>query len=157
MSQFVIPTAESVKNMLEMLFGDGLSVSQNGSEPPAQSHVATYIDDEDGLVAVCACDSDFVGFSGAALTMVPAGVAREMVASGDFSEMVQSNFYEVMNICSRLLMSEHSPHLRLDKTLPPDEASTALAELAECDRVAGFDVDIPRYGKGSVVFKVAAV
>lgn len=154
MSQYIVPTSESVKTMLELLFGDGLSVSEAASEPD-DAHVATYISDDDELVAVCACDDEFVGYSGAALTMVPVGVAEEMVASKDFSEMVLGNFYEVMNICSRLLMSEHSPHLRLDKTLAPAESQPAISGLPGESRKVTFEVAIPRYGKGNVAFVVA--
>lgn len=150
--RFVKPYTERVRALLAMIFGDELEANECDVPDFSNKYVATFVDDEDKLVALCICDQQFTTYSGAALAMIPSNIADEMIAENDLSKTLSDNFYEVMNICSKLLMSDESEHLRLDKTLvgaPGDEAIAALGEDAiKC----GFEVDIPRYGKGIMSF-----
>lgn len=155
MPQFVTPSVQSVQKILAMMYGEDTSVTLRDDTGIDDCHVATYVDDDGGLVAVCACDPQFVGYSGAALTMLPAGVVQDMIDSGQFSETVLENFYEVMNICSRVLMSESSPHLRLKDTLAPAAGADAAGGVEGDTATVGFDVSIPRYGAGRVVFTLS--
>ena len=155
MAKFVIPTADSIEKILGALYGPGLTVTQNEDAALADRHVATYVRDDESIVAVCACDAAFVAYSGAALTMIPIDAANDMVSSKDFTEIVLSNFHEVMNICSRLLMSDNSSHLRLDKTLAPASAAQAVTTAESLANSAGFNIEIPQYGSGSLAFRIA--
>lgn len=154
-ASFVTPDGNAVAKLLETIFGNGLAVSDSDSPDVSDKHTATFIDDEDKLVAVCVCDKSFVAYSGAALSMIPAGVANDMINGGEVSEALVGNFYEVMNICSKLLMSDSSAHLRLDKVLEPGDAGSTTAELKGDSVLKGFIVDIPGYGSGEVSFLIA--
>ena len=152
---FVIPTQQAISSLLMMFFGDGLKVTEIDSTDLSDRHVATFVSDEDRLVALCACDRPFVVYAGAALSMIPADVANEMVVSGAPSEAILGNFHEVMNICSKLLMSDGSAHLRLDETLPPEQSAEVITNLEENSAQAlAFGVDIPGYGNGSLTFLI---
>ncbi|CAD7850067.1 MAG: hypothetical protein [Olavius algarvensis Gamma 3 endosymbiont] len=143
---YVKPTAASVISLLAMIYGDELNASDLDSASVSGQRIATFINDDDELVAACVCDREFVVYSGAALAMIPAGGAQDMIAENSISEAISGNFHEVMNICTKLLMSDSSAHLRLDKTLD-------YAQQAELDTLAtrlGFQVDIPGYGSGSM-------
>ena len=155
MTRFVLPTPDSVKDILSVMYGDELEVTVLEAGSAADGRAATYVGDDDQIVAVCACDPEFVIFSGAALTMVPPDAAREMVDEKDFSEVVIANFHEVMNICSRLLMSNDSPHLRLDKTIPTAEAEATINGAGADMTAVGFSVNIPSYGSGQLLFQVS--
>lgn len=152
---YITPDATSVAQLLEMMYGDDLAVKDAAAADFSGQYTATFLSDDDRLVALCTCDNAFVAYSGAALSMIPGDVANEMIADNDISEAVVANFYEVMNICSKLLMSETSAHLRLDKVLPPNEPADAVAALETATTVAPFEVEIPRYGKGSLSFVVS--
>ena len=76
-------------------------------------------------------------------------------AGQSVTDAMLDNFYEVMNICSKLLMSDTSSHLRLDKTMPPEESSEPIAALQGAASVTCFDVAIPKYGKGALTFVVS--
>lgn len=154
-ARFVVPDSDSVSKLLGIVFGDEISVAENESSGIESKNVATFIDREDNLVAVCACDQPFVGFSGGALSMMPVGAIEDMIQSGDMSESLLDNFYEVMNICSKLMMDDSSDHLRLDKTVSSDEISDEISALASQGTHAGFSLDIPRYGKGAMDFYIA--
>ena len=147
---YVMPDAQAVKSLLSMIFGDDLTVSESPAELGGKT-VATFIDDDDKLVALCACDREFIGYSGGALSMIPVDVCNESI-NGEMTEALSGNFYEVMNICSKLLMSESSKHLRLARTVDADTAAGMVAELEANGSSGAFSVDIPRYGKGSMHF-----
>lgn len=155
MAGYIVPTTDSIEQILGALYGPDLTVTRNDDVTLADRHVATYVGDEQTLVALCACDAGFVAYSGAALTMVPVDAANDMVRSQDFTEVVLSNFHEVMNICSRLLMSDNSPHLRLDETLAPAAAAQAVSAAESLANPVSFSVEIPQYGKGNIAFRIA--
>ena len=152
---FVVPDAPAVTNLLNVVFGDGLAVANGSAEELADRHVATYVDDDDKLVAVGVCDKPFVAYSGAVLSMIPAGAANDMIKDDDISPSILDNFYEVMNICSRLLMTEKdSNHLRLAQCLSPDAGAAALDQLNGGGQRVAFDLKIPGYGAGQMAFVV---
>lgn len=152
---FEVPDEKSVSGLLSFIFGDDLKVDAAADTDFSGQHVATFIDDQDKLVALCLCDKEFVAYSGAALSMIPAEVAKEMIDGNDISEAIYGNFYEVMNICSKLFMKDTGgAHLRLDKTLSPEAGQEALAALAQSGKKLGFAIGIPRYGDGKLNFVV---
>ena len=148
MPTYNIPDAKSVEEMLRLFFGEGTTVADAAPPDKALTHVATFISDSDDLVAAILCDPNFVAYSGAAFSMLPAEVANEMVQENSFSDIVKANFHEVMNICSRLLMTDSSAHLRLDKTLAPADAAASVAALEGPGELQSFRIDIPNYGSG---------
>ena len=154
MTDYILPDAKSVQKILAVMYGDELAVDQDDSAALADRHVATYVGDDKDIVALCACEDRFVAYAGAALTMVPANVADEMVQQKDLSDIILENFHEVMNICSRLLINDTSPHLRLDKTLAPGESEAAMSAVTEQSRVMNFKVAIPEYGDGHISFLI---
>lgn len=152
-TKYIIPKSAAISSLLEMIFGEGVKVAEAPADVAGKT-VATFIDDDDQLVALCACDSEFVGYSGAALSMIPPDAVNEVLAGGELTPVLKDNFFEVMNICSKLLMSDSSAHLRLHRTMPPGEAGAAIEALAGSASGLGFSVDIPRYGKGNMHFLV---
>ena len=155
MADYVVPDARSLQKMLAVVFGDGLEVTATDACALAGRYGATYVNDDNRIVALCACNAKFVAFAGAALTMLPKDVVDEMLESNSLSEIVISNFHEIMNICSRLMIPEKGAHLRLDKTLDPAAAAGPIAELQPGADAASFSVSIPGYGDGEVSFLVS--
>jgi len=151
---YQIPTTQSVTDLLCALFGEGLNTSECDSPDLAGQHVVSFISGDDKLVALAVCDTKFVAYSGAALSMLPVDVANEMISSNVVSDVIAGNFYEVMNICSKLLMTESGAHLRLDQTLSAEQSADAIAALQDSSHVTAFGVDIPEYGKGTLSFVV---
>ncbi len=155
MPDYVVPDAESLRKMLSVVFGDDLEVSVSDDAALAGRYAATYINDDGAIVAVGACEESLVAFTGAALTMLPKDVADEMATSSNLSDVVVSNFHEIMNICSRLLIAEDGPHLRLDKTLEPGAAAGPISDLESRTSISSFDVTVPGYGGGRISFLVS--
>ncbi len=151
---YEIPTPPATTDLLSVIFGDGLSTASMDAPGTDGRYVATFINREDELVALCVCDKPFVAYSGAALSMIPVDVANEMISSNDVTEAIVGNYYEIMNICSKLLMAESGAHLRLDKVLAPEDAADTVGKLDGSATVVSFKVDIPRYGNGEISFIV---
>ena len=152
-TQYVVPRAAAVSNLLGMIFGEGVRVDTTAADLAGKT-VATFVNDSDDLVALCACDKRFVGYSGAALSMIPPDAVEEILSGSELTPVLRDNFHEVMNICSKLLMSDTSAHLRLHRTMPADQAGDAISSLQATATGTGFAVDFPRYGRGSMHFLV---
>lgn len=152
-NRLIVPSCESVSDMLGMLYGSDIDASDIPDKKIDGAFVANFINDNGELVALCACDPAFVAYSGAALSMMPAGGAEDMIKSGDFTKTSVDNFYEVINVCSRLLMSDSSTHLKLDKVFRPSEAVAVIDGFTARTSV-GFKLKIPRYGVGKMLFSI---
>lgn len=147
---YIQPTTKSLSALLGMIYGDDLSATETEASTVSALRVATFINDDDRLVAACLCDREFVVYAGAALSMIPAVGAQDMIAEGSVSDTIAANFHEIMNICTRLLMSDQSAHLRLDKTLECAQQDDLAGSLEALATRLGFEVEIPGYGKGAL-------
>ncbi len=146
------PDENRIKDMLGALFGDNLEVAT--SESPVQdSYAAVYVDADDTPGAVALCDPAFAAYAGAALSMMPPNGAKEAAESNDIPKTMFDNLHEVMNICTRLVIGESTPHLRLAKVCPSSETD-AVDTIRETASRVDFQVDIPRYGSGGLAFIV---
>lgn len=154
--RFEKPTIESVSELLTMVLGEDLNTTDTDVSSLDEKYVATFIDDNDELVAICASDMPFASFSGASLAMIPADVAKESIKEGKLTQNLSECFYEIMNLCSKLMLSESSDHLRLDKAYAPDELPEGVTSIHADGESCAFEVDIPRYGKGKLDFYIAA-
>lgn len=151
-----IPQAKDVMQMVAMLYGNDAAVA-DGDVIPADSDksmVAVFVSDDDQPVTACVYDWEFAAYAGSALTRIPQGGAEDAAKDGDFSEMMMGNVREFMNICSRLFMTDSSPHLRLGETYKAGDArpESVSAMVSGCAGKAGFTVSIPNYGSGKLSF-----
>jgi hypothetical protein len=152
-NRLIVPTSESVSDMLSMLYGSNIDTSEIPDKSITGAFVASFINDEGELVALCTSDPAFVAYSGAALSMMPVDGAEDMLKSGEFTQKAVDDFYEIINVCSRLLMSDSSTHLKVEKVFRPDEA-TEIIERFKARVAVGFKLKIPRYGVGKMVFSI---
>lgn len=154
MPNYIIPSEDEMLSAMAMLFGEDTEINEGqaievGSGKVCQ--VVDYINLEGATVAACTCDIDFGAYSGAALTMMPAATAQDMAKEGDISQPMKDNVYEVMNIFSRYLMNENTPHLKLHKSYDESDAPTALKTMLEntADQI-NYSISIPNYGAGNI-------
>lgn len=147
--RFLLPNDRSVYGILSALFGDDTKISATPMKDQPTDWVAIYVGDDDKPVAACVCNKEFVAYSGSALTMLPAAAAKESLSGGSFTDVMVGSFQETMNICSRLLMSDSTPHLRLSRICTRKDAPE-LAEVVKTGTRKDFQVMIPRYGSGQM-------
>lgn len=146
-----LPDVALVRELLGLLF-DGFTVKAGGKldlTPKSGSFCALYVTDAGAPAAICACDIAFAANSGAALSMLPPNAAKDAVKAKVLTDVMTANLREVMNICTRLVLRENSPHLRLDQVYPVASLpAPAAALLAPSTHRIDFELGLGKYGGG---------
>lgn len=146
-----LPDAEKVMSLLGLLF-DGLEVKPGGSFGREQQQGAwfgVFVTDCGAPVALCAADSGLSASFAAALSMLPPTAAKEAAKSRELSGVMIDNLREIMNISTRLMMSDTSPHLKLDQIYSAKALPVPAAALLSGPNVrAEFQIQVPKYGGG---------
>jgi hypothetical protein len=146
-----LPDSAKVMSLLGLLF-EGLEVKPGGSfdgSPASGAWFGMFVDDGGTLIALCGTDLPLSASLGAALSMLPGAAVKDSIKSRELSRTMTENLREVMNIATRLMMSDTSAHLKLEhiypsKTLP----ASAVALLRGSTAHTEFQVQVPRYGGG---------
>jgi len=163
MSAYPLPTPEGATEMLSNLLGRKVTVSEGDAIAPdaaPMAMISSFTDDTGIIALACICDIGFVCNAGAALSMLPAGGAEDCVDSGEVSDTINENFYEVMNITSLLFNDQEAPRLILREMLPmpgsnlPDDLGALVASPAG---QANFKIKIAGYGEGGMSLLLANV
>jgi hypothetical protein len=148
---YPLPDIGLVKQLLGMLF-DGMTVKAGAkldASPKSSSFAGVYVGADGNPGALCCCDMAFAASSGAALSMLPPNAVKEALKDKELTPMMLSNLHEVMNICTRLMLRDGSPHLKLREVcaaakLAPPAAAIAAAPKGRID----FEIAIAKYGSG---------
>lgn len=150
-----LPDAAKIRSMLELVF-EGLDAKPGKKfeiTPASGGWVGLYVTDDGKPVAACAADSSLAAHAGAALTMLPPTVAKDAIKTLTLSDAMVANLHEIMNICSRLLMTDNSVHVRLAELYPAAAMPATLTSVigAAQGRV-DCEVQVPKYGTGILAF-----
>ena len=156
---YACPNAVEIGEMFTMLLGKDCKVrkSDDVTFDGSANWVFAVFDEEDGtLGAVIACDVATAAYGGAALSLIPAGIAEESVKKGEVAENLSENFHEVLNVCAGLFNSPGTPRLKLGHySEPPDEAGEGLVQwFDEAEYKSGFSVAVDGYGTGRLIVYV---
>ena len=146
-----LPDVALVRDLFGMLF-DGLTVKAGGKldvSPQSNAYIGIYIADDGSPSALCACDLALAANSGAALSMLPPNLAKDAVKAQELTEVMLANLGEVMNICTRLLLRENTPHLRLQRVCKANALPAPAAAIIGAARArADFEIGLGKYGAG---------
>jgi hypothetical protein len=148
---YPLPDIAQVKELLGMLF-DGLSVKLGPKldvSPKSACYFGVYVSDAGTPVALCGCDMAFAANSGAALSILPPNAAKEAAKDKELTPVMLANLHEVLNICTRLMLRDDSPHLKLRElcqlnALPPAASAIITAPKGRVD----FEIGLGKYGSG---------
>jgi len=150
---YAMPKESEVLATLSMLFGEGFEIGE-APEPDADgSYAGIFVNPDGEAVAACIADRGGAAYMSAALSMVPPHAAKQAAETGIMSEMMVGNLYEVMNILTRMVMSDDTPHLKLTEVVEAT-GNDSIAGLAESATRVDFSVSIPKYGDGVMSFLV---
>jgi hypothetical protein len=150
-TKYPLPNVAQVKDLFGILF-DGLAVKPGAkldTSPKSGSYFGVYVTDDGIPGAMYACDIAFAANGGAALSMLPPNVAKEAMKSKVLTDVMLANLREVMNIGTRLVLVDGSPHLRLDQVYAgPALPAPAAALLGAIKGRADFEITLGKYGSG---------
>jgi hypothetical protein len=152
---FPLPDAPKIVQLLGLLF-DGIDVKPGGAfdqSPGGGAWFGVFIADSGEPVALCGADANLAATFGAAFSMLPVAVAKDAAKTRNLTEVMIENMREIMNICTRLVMDNTSPHLKLEQLYPGKSLpATAAALLAKPVSRREFQIQLPKYGGGVLSF-----
>jgi hypothetical protein len=152
---FPLPDGPKITQMLGLLF-DGLDVKLGGTfdqTPAGGAWFGVFVADSGEPVAMCGADANLAATFGAAFSMLPVGVAKDAAKTRELTPVMIDNMREIMNICTRLVMDNSSPHLKLDQIYPCKSLpAPAAALLGAPQGRREFQVQMPKYGGGVITF-----
>ncbi len=139
-----------VKNTFDLLFGKDVEVQEGSSvKNEANRVIGTYKNDNGEECAAIVFDTPLACYSGAALSMLPVGVAEDCISSGNISDMILENIHEVFNISVRFFSDGTSPDMRLGQLLAnKQDIPDNILEILENGASLDIQANIPGYGSG---------
>ncbi len=166
-NRFAMPAPHTVGNLLSGLLARTVKVNKSttpsAARPPARppapapaakasQAVAVYTDDTGSVAALCVCDLSLASHAGAALSLIPAGVAAEAARTGVMPASIAENLYEVANVAASLFNADGGPHLKLREVVTTAQAlPAALSEVAaRASERIDLEVNITGYGQGQM-------
>lgn len=130
-------------------------------KPVAESELVIaghYVNGKKELIGACFVNKAFAVYSGAAFSLIPSDVAKDALKTDPLDEIVQENFAEVLNICSRLFDGGSELRVALSGTeFPPAPRSdVSKGLLGKPAKRIDLELDIAGYGKGRMAVVLAA-
>jgi hypothetical protein len=155
MTTIALPHPKDVRDLLEGLLGREVEVGAGEPVLPTETALAgvgLYVEDNLSLAAAIAADLELTAYAGAALGLIPAGSAQDMIRSRQVSDAVWENFGELLNIGVSLLRHDSTPHVRLYSANEPGDLPQAdVCELLRgLGRRIDLSVTISGYGTGNL-------
>jgi hypothetical protein len=150
-TRYPLPDAAKISHLLGMLF-DGLDVKPGGAfdqTPGGGAWFGVFTTDSGQPVVLCGADVNLAASFGAGLSMLPLAALKEAAKSHQLTPVMSDNLREIMNICTRLVLDDTSPHLKLDQVYPIESLPAAAAQmLAASQGRREFQLQLPKYGGG---------
>lgn len=150
-----LPEPEDIRAVLYGLLGRDISVSREASTsiPLDAKYVVGLYEREDGKVGgLVVADLELAAYAGAALSLLPTGVAKESIDDGVIEDSLLENFQEVLNVGVQWFTAKGNPRVVLQEVYPPgaklpDDVKLVMA--APNDRL-DVDAEVQGYGKGRI-------
>lgn len=149
-----LPEADEILSLIKDLLGRGVMAKESDKFVyPSKNHlyVASYIDNNNQILQVMLVDVAFAANVGAALAMIPSGMAKEAIKAKKVEGDLLGNAREVFNIAASIFNTPHSTHVKLKEMYStiqelPAELKAYLAHLP--DKSLALEFDIEEYGNG---------
>jgi hypothetical protein len=153
-----LPTADAIARLVSDLLGKPTTARAVAPTPvPRDGIVSAIVDDEGALRAAVVVDRPLAAYAGAALALVPSGMADDALRSGAIPSALLDNYREVLNVVTNLLNTINPVHVRLGDSYtgpaapaPKDVATILASPKAKLD----LELQIAGYGKGRIRFAV---
>lgn len=149
MSANPLPSLTTVEKLMQCLLGNQVEARNSNPGPDLNKPhvVASYVDDSNAVQRLLICDLALANSMGAAMSMIPSGVANDATKAGVVGENIMGNLSEVLNICVNLFTENSADRLAFKdiKVCTPKDPAPAVKEAVK------YAVDIPRYVGGSLL------
>lgn len=148
-----IPKPEVIVNLLNDLLGLAVTVKSGpplDTSPSASLLIGAFAAPDKTVRLLCLSDYNLAAQAGAALSMIPAGVAKDSAKSGVLPDNIFDNFREVLNVMNGALNRARTVRLALHnvflsaKDAPQEVAAIMAKPTARLD----LEIAIAGYGSG---------
>lgn len=151
----MLPEQNIVRMLFGTLYGQSVTVKPRiASEMGARvgPFVATYGNGRPRPLGIVLFDLPMAAISSSALTRIPPATVTDAIKNNALNEMMEENFSEVMNLCSRLLGRRDGPAVRFEHSysspaVAPDSVRDIIAEPLLRD---DWEITVPGYGSGAI-------
>jgi hypothetical protein len=143
-----LPDPHMIRDLFAGLLGKDVTVKIGTPGAAAGGTVAVYATDEGTVAGLAVCDLALASNAGAALSLIPAGMAAESVRAGILADNLAENWREVLNVANQLFSSSGGHRVRLTDIGPADDPPPAAAKLLGSPRER-LDVELQIAGYGS--------
>ena len=155
-----LPQPKDVRDLLLDLFGRDVDVSVGDAWAPLPKDMAAaaeFVDDRMALRAIALLDLPMAVFAGAAIGLLPAGGARDMVEERMPSTLVEENLYEVLNVLTSVFNTPTAAHVKIAAMQPPgaDLPADVAAIVRRLTGRLDLTVSIDGYGTGRLALVLA--
>lgn len=150
-----LPEPDEVRTVLYGLLGRDVTVARVPAESislDAKVAVGLYQRENGHIGGLVVADIEVAAYAGAALSLLPIGVANESVADGIIEDSLLENFQEVLNVGVQWFTAKGNPHVVLTEVYPPGAKlpnDVRVVMAAPNDRL-DVEVDVSGYGKGRI-------
>jgi hypothetical protein len=145
------PTAE-LEKLLSGLLAREVKLAPEDATPPEPCPIALFQTGEPVLEVAVLCELGLAASMAAALSVIPAGAAREAAALGELASPLDENFGEVMNVVSRFV-SGSGRRFALSGVYGPRAAPGELIEKVHAsDERRALSAEIAGYLGGRLAF-----
>lgn len=124
---------------------------------PGTRTVAVYLRATGAVGAVGISDIAGATYLGAALSLVPPGVAAQAHKKGVLDDALLENYGEIVNVAASLFNVSGGPHVKLSRVyvVPPTSLPPEIASVLPRTTRLDLDVTVPGYGAGKFSLVVA--
>ena len=152
---FMLPQPSFVSGLLTTLLGMPVKTTKAApaaSQPNGAIAAGVYVTEDGGVGALCIVDLTLASFAGAALSMIPQGVALESAKRGTLDDMIAENLQEIFNVCVGFFNQGNVPHIRFSNTclVPPALPGSIQSFASTAPSRLDLDVEIAGYGRGTM-------
>jgi len=135
--------------MMHCLLGDQVMAKNfiPGPDLTKPHVVASYVNDANEVQRILVYELGLANSMGAAMSMIPSGVANDATKAGIVADNIQGNLSEVLNICVNLFTENGTDRLTFSnlKVCTPKDPAPAVKQSVK------YALDIPRYTGGSLL------
>jgi hypothetical protein len=152
-----LPETHAVRLLLEDLTGRDTDLSVSTPiDVSAGAVVAAEMRTDDGVLAgLMIMDLSAAACLGAAIALMPKGIAQECVKDGELTPILLENLGEVCNVVSGLFNKDGSPHVRLGAVVPTPKGGALPAEIAAFAAGSIRSVDVSIEVKGYLTGRIS--
>jgi hypothetical protein len=151
-----LPANKTIKDLLEGMLGRDVALDPSAERmspiDAVGGLVATFCDDASNLRVILGWSIDAGAYVGCCLGLIPAGLAKEMIAEKAIRTDAVENLAEVSNVMAATFDHPQNPHVRMNQTYHP--TGSAPGELTRymfthAERV-DLELNVKGYGSGKM-------